>query len=131
MPTTDKQLAQREKFLALYFDGPEEFRFNLKKAAAEAGYSKTSITFKQHKLRRYVEAARRSPRHAEQNPAATRAPMSGKLLPARLVLAEQADHAHGPDDAAVSSTAETFPALADVLAGFRDDQDGTGERIFF
>jgi hypothetical protein len=42
MPATEKQHAQRERFLAAYFDGPEELRGNLKASALAAGYSKTT-----------------------------------------------------------------------------------------
>src|SRR5882724_10750205 len=77
MPT-DVQAAMREKFLAGYFDGPPELRGNLKLALARAGYSKTSITFKQGKFRRYV-AEEEQKRGRSRTPQVFRDPNTGKV----------------------------------------------------
>ena len=97
MPT-DAQAAMREKFLAGYFDGPPELRGNLKKALARAGYSKTSITFKQGKFRRYVAEEER--RRGQPHQTVTfRDPMTGKLsFNTQELRGERVGTAHKPTE---------------------------------
>ncbi len=123
MPT-DAQAAMREKFLAGYFDGPPELRGNLKLALARAGYSKTSITFKQLKFRRYI-AEEEQKRGRPHQTVTFRDPMTGKLS-----FNTQKSHAR---DAGVppSPVSDTAPPVDDHLAWWKDKTDGRNQRLYF
>lgn len=127
---TDAQAGMRAKFLALYFDGSPEFRGNLKKSLVQAGYSKTSITFKQGKFRRYIaeEAQKRGQPHQT---ATFRDPMTGKLsFNTQELRGERVETAHKPTKSSLGEP--PAPAEKDTLPAWsRDPVDGAGQRIYF
>jgi len=142
MPANDRQLAQRERFLALYFDGSPEFRGNLKASAQAAEYSKTSITFKQGKFRKYIaeETKRRGQHHAEENPANTRSLISGRILPVSVVLQRQAERVELRGERVGTAHKPTEPSLEEPLVPpekdtlppwSRDQIDGADQRLYF
>lgn len=93
MPTNKAQLAQQQRFTAAYFNGDESVRGKLKEAALAAGYSKTTLAFKQGKLRRIInaEAQRRS---QSRRPSVFRDPNTGKIsfeAKARELQAERSE----------------------------------------
>src|SRR5690242_8566033 len=83
MPTTKAQAAQRERFLAAYFDGAPELRGKLKESALAAGYSWLATKAKQKKLRAIIadETLLRNRMQRDENRATRRSPISGQLLP--------------------------------------------------
>ncbi len=129
MPT-DAQAAMREKFLAGYFDGPPELRGNLKKALAQAGYSKTSITFKQGKFRRYV-AEEEQKRGQSRTPQVFRDPNTGKVsFNTQELRGMRVETAHKPTKSSLGEP--PAPAEKDTLPAWsRDPVDGAGQRIYF
>ncbi len=123
MPT-DAQAAMREKFLAGYFDGPPELRGNLKKALAQAGYSKTSITFKQGKFRRYI-AEEEQKRGQSRTPQVFRDPNTGK------VSFNTQECARARTGVSPSPVSDPAPLVADPLAWWKDKTDGRDQRLYF
>ena len=127
MPT-DAQAAMREKFLAGYFDGPPELRGNLKKALARAGYSKTSITFKQGKFRRYV-AEEEQKRGQSRTPQVFRDPNTGKVsFNTQKLRGERRTRGAAGIPSPVSDPA---PPVDDHLAWWKDKTDGRNQRLYF
>ena len=129
MPT-DAQAGMREKFLAGYFDGPPELRGNLKKALAQAGYSKTSITFKQGKFRRYI-AEEEQKRGQSRTPQVFRDPNTGKVsFNTQGLRGKRVETAHKPTKSSLGEP--PAPAEKDTLPAWsRDPVDGAGQRIYF
>ena len=129
MPT-DAQAAMREKFLAGYFDGPPELRGNLKKALEQAGYSKTSITFKQGKFRRYV-AEETQKRGQSRTPQVFRDPNTGKVsFNTKELRGERVGTAHKPTEPSLEEP--LVPPEKDTLPPWsRDPVDGASQRIYF
>jgi len=119
---TDAQAGMREKFLAAYFDGPPELRGNLKKALAEAGYSKTSITFKQGKFRRYV-AEEAQKRGQSRTPQVFRDPNTGKVSFNTKECA--------PVRTGVSPSPVSDPAPPVDIAWWKGKTDGREQRLYF
>ena len=101
-------------------------------AALRAGYSTKKAPQKVAKFKGWLaeEANKSRLIRGETNPAATRSVITGKLLPAYVVLAERAQTSPAIVQGEIVSDEPTAPRF-DALAGFRDDEDGTGERISF